>query len=194
MIGRFANSQFFVLQQYESEQEVHGNAKRVQCSICGIHRVGKWPCTYRAFSIMDLAEEYVRQGTLDDDEFDNRMGLSAIHRPRAASWRPSLLTRQRCSSGNSSGGRSARRGKSAASLMARRAQSRSAIERSSLTCGTVRLGASARHGLSAVRRSRFRRMCCRTPETAVPRCSSRANRARAARSCARCAGRHRARR
>lgn len=75
MIGRFANSQFFVLQQYESEQEVHGNAKRVQCSICGIHRVGEWPCTYRAFSIMDLAEEYVRQGTLDDDEFDNRMGV-----------------------------------------------------------------------------------------------------------------------
>lgn len=107
MIGRFANSQFFVLQQYESEQEVHGNAKRVQCSICGIHRVGEWPCTYRAFSIMDLAEEYVRQGTLDDDEFDNRMGLSAIHRPRAASWRPSLLTRRRFSSGNSSGGRDA---------------------------------------------------------------------------------------
>ena len=24
---------------------------------------------------MDLAEEYVRQGTLDDDEFDNRMGV-----------------------------------------------------------------------------------------------------------------------
>lgn len=106
MIGRFANSQFFVLQQYESEQEVHGNAKRVQCSICGIHRVGEWPCAYRAFSIMDLAEEYVRQGTLDD-EFDNRMGLSAIHRPRAASWRPSLLTRRRFSSGNSSGGRDA---------------------------------------------------------------------------------------
>ena len=28
-----------------------------------------------AFSIMDLAEEYVQQGTLDDDEFDNRMGV-----------------------------------------------------------------------------------------------------------------------
>ena len=36
-------------------------------------------CAYcrpnRAFSIMDLAEEYVQQGSLDDDEYDNRMGV-----------------------------------------------------------------------------------------------------------------------
>ena len=42
-------------------------------------RVWELSCAYcrpnRAFSIMDLAEEYVRQGTLDDDEFDNRMGV-----------------------------------------------------------------------------------------------------------------------
>ena len=42
-------------------------------------RVWELSCAYcrpnRAFSIMDLAEEYVRQGALDDDEFDNRMGV-----------------------------------------------------------------------------------------------------------------------
>ena len=42
-------------------------------------RVWELSCAYcrpnRAFSIMDLAEEYVQQGTLDDDEFDNRMGV-----------------------------------------------------------------------------------------------------------------------
>ena len=36
-------------------------------------------CAYcrpnRAFSIMDEAEAYVEQGTLDDDEYDNRMGV-----------------------------------------------------------------------------------------------------------------------
>lgn len=36
-------------------------------------------CAYcrpnRAFSIMDLAEAYVRQGSIDDDEYDNRMGV-----------------------------------------------------------------------------------------------------------------------
>lgn len=36
-------------------------------------------CAYcrpnRAFSIMDLAEAYVEQGVLDDDEYDNRMGV-----------------------------------------------------------------------------------------------------------------------
>ena len=42
-------------------------------------RVWELSCAYcrpnRAFSIMDLAEEYVQQGMLDDDEFDNRMGV-----------------------------------------------------------------------------------------------------------------------
>lgn len=42
---------------------------------------GVWDlsCAYcrpnRAFSIMDAAEAYVEQGTLDDDEYDNRMGV-----------------------------------------------------------------------------------------------------------------------
>ena len=43
------------------------------------NRVWELSCAYcrpnRAFSIMDLAEEYVQQGSLDDDEFDNRMGV-----------------------------------------------------------------------------------------------------------------------
>lgn len=56
VIGRFANSQFFVLQQYESEQEVHGNAERVQCSIRGIHRAGEWPCTCTAVVNVHLAK------------------------------------------------------------------------------------------------------------------------------------------
>ena len=42
-------------------------------------RVWELSCAYcrpnRAFSIMDLAEAYVSQGSLDDDEFDNRMGV-----------------------------------------------------------------------------------------------------------------------
>ena len=42
-------------------------------------RVRELSCAYcrpnRAFSIMDLAEAYVIQGSLDDDEFDNRMGV-----------------------------------------------------------------------------------------------------------------------
>ena len=42
-------------------------------------RVWELSCAYcrpnRAFSIMDLAEEYVSQGSLDDDEYDNRMGV-----------------------------------------------------------------------------------------------------------------------
>ena len=42
-------------------------------------RVWELSCAYcrpnRAFSIMDLAEAYVSQGNLDDDEFDNRMGV-----------------------------------------------------------------------------------------------------------------------
>lgn len=42
-------------------------------------RVWELSCAYcrpnRAFSIMDLAEEYVWQGSLDDDEYDNRMGV-----------------------------------------------------------------------------------------------------------------------
>lgn len=43
------------------------------------NRVWELSCAYcrpnRAFSIMDLAEDYVQQGSLDDDEFDNRMGV-----------------------------------------------------------------------------------------------------------------------
>lgn len=43
------------------------------------NRVWELSCAYcrpnRAFSIMDLAEEYVQQGSLDDDEYDNRMGV-----------------------------------------------------------------------------------------------------------------------
>ena len=42
-------------------------------------RVWELSCAYcrpnRAFSIMDLAEAYVGQDSLDDDEFDNRMGV-----------------------------------------------------------------------------------------------------------------------
>ncbi len=42
-------------------------------------RVWELSCAYcrpnRAFSIMDLAEKYVQQGSLDDDEYDNRMGV-----------------------------------------------------------------------------------------------------------------------
>ena len=42
-------------------------------------RVWELSCAYcrpnRAFSIMDLAEKYVSQGSLDDDEYDNRMGV-----------------------------------------------------------------------------------------------------------------------
>lgn len=43
------------------------------------NKVWELSCAYcrpnRAFSIMDCAEEYVVQGSLDDDEFDNRMGV-----------------------------------------------------------------------------------------------------------------------
>ncbi|MDY5662232.1 MAG: diguanylate cyclase [Coriobacteriales bacterium] len=56
VIGRFANSQFFVLQQYGSEQEVHDSAERVRSSVRGIHRAGEWPCTCTAVVNVHLAK------------------------------------------------------------------------------------------------------------------------------------------
>lgn len=56
VIGRFANGQFFVLQQYESEQEVHDSAELVRSSVRGIHRAGEWPCTCAAVVNVHLAK------------------------------------------------------------------------------------------------------------------------------------------
>ena len=56
VIGRFANSQFFVLQQYGSEQEVHDSAERVRSSVRGIHKAGEWPCTCTAVVNVHLAK------------------------------------------------------------------------------------------------------------------------------------------
>ena len=65
MIGRIADSQFFLLLQYRHKSEIREMAERIRTAIGNIHAVGTWRVTCTA----DVSYAFATEETIGEDMY-----------------------------------------------------------------------------------------------------------------------------